>query len=162
MVERTRSPLVQGSRQHLLGVANTTLKERIKEVFGDGGSCEAAARPAVILRRVVGRRQTGRERDQRPGPRSVCQGCRAEVTLPQLWQQSAAHGRGWGSHSHHRDNPCWASPPCTELNLSPQELPGSVEGRSMGVTQEGRSGTKISLLFRGLNQHKTHQHPPKP
>lgn len=30
VVERTRSPLVQGSRQHLLGVANTTLKEKIK------------------------------------------------------------------------------------------------------------------------------------
>lgn len=60
----------------------------------------------------------------------------------------------------HTGNPCWASPPCTELNLSLQELPGSVEGRSMGVTQEGRSGTKISLLFRGLNQHKTHPHPP--
>lgn len=30
VVERTRSPLVQSSRQHLLGVANTTLKEKIK------------------------------------------------------------------------------------------------------------------------------------
>lgn len=30
VVERTRSPLIQGSRQHLWGVANTTLKEKIK------------------------------------------------------------------------------------------------------------------------------------
>lgn len=30
VVERTRSPLVYGSRQHLLGVATTTLKEKFK------------------------------------------------------------------------------------------------------------------------------------
>lgn len=30
VVERTRSPLVHGSRQHLLGVATTTLKEKFK------------------------------------------------------------------------------------------------------------------------------------
>lgn len=63
----------------------------------------------------------------------------------------------------HTVNHCWASPPCTKLNLGLRELPwlcGGWKHRALRVIQEGRSGTKISLLFRGLNQHKTHQHLP--